>query len=183
MSVSETKNQMMSSSVIHTSQTNSGNNHASLKSGLGDQIENNTVEIQDKNKPMVVRNSSNSVISDFAHLRPRGGLRGKSYWRNVIDEVEFAVHCMSQPRLPVIDYSLVLPPRLRERVKQIQAYDYSKSDDVVFIRDEMREERQHDYQVASEQQDSREEEKDGDANVSSQTCLHISTNRKQPSTM
>lgn len=183
MSVSETKNQMMSSSVIRTSQTNSGNNHASLKSGLGDQMQNNTVGTQDKNKPMVIQNSSNSVICDFAHLRPRGGLRGKSYWRNVIDEVEFAVHCMSQPRLPVIDYSLVLPPRLRERVKQIQAYDYSKSDDVVFIRDEMREERQHDYQVASEQQDSREEEKDGDAHVSSQIWLHISTEHNQPSTM
>lgn len=109
--------------------------------------------------------SSSSIISDFAHLRPRGGLRGKSYWRDVIDEVEFAVHCVSQPRLPIIDYSLVLPPHLRERVKQIQTYDYSTSDDVVFIRDEMREERPHDYQIASEQ-DSREEGQEGAALVS-----------------
>lgn len=116
--------------------------------------------LRNEANPIVGQKSSSSIMSDFAHLRPRGGLRGKSYWRDVIDEVEFAVHCISQPRLPVIDYSLVLPPRLRERVKQIQAYDYSKSDDVVFIRDEMREERPHDYQIASEQ-DSREEGQDG----------------------
>lgn len=102
---------------------------------------------------------SSSIISDFAHLRPRGGLRGKAYWRDVIDEVEFAVHCVSQPRLPVIDYSLVLPPHLCERVKEIQAYDFSASDDVVYIRDEMREERPHDYKIASE--DSRDEGQEG----------------------
>lgn len=138
------------------SRISKGTQNNKLGGGLG--IEGN---------PMVAQKSSSSILSEFAHLRPRGNLRGKSYWRDVIDEVEFAVHCVSQPRLPVIDYSLVLPPRLRERVKQIQAYDYSKSDDVVFIRNEMREERPHDYQIVSEQ-DSREEGQDGAPLVSTQ---------------
>lgn len=145
----------------------SSNKRATLNS-LSKQTKNITNGTQRENKQTIIENSSNSVISNFAHLRPRGGLYGRWYWRNVIDEVEFAVHCISKPRLPVIDYSVVLPPRLRERVKQIQTYDYSKSDDVVFIRDEMREERPHDYQIASEHDDK--EEKDGDAHVSSKQC-------------
>lgn len=139
--------QNQESSIIESS--------SSADSSVENFTKDNAVYAQDVDKP-AAGTSSCSIISDFAHLRPRGGLRGKSYWRDVIDEVEFAVHCVSEPRLPVIDYSLVLPPHLRERVKQIQAYDYSTSDDVVFIRDEMREERPHDYQIASE--DSREEE-------------------------
>ncbi|KAH8415397.1 hypothetical protein KR222_009219 [Zaprionus bogoriensis] len=148
-------------------------NKSSLNNALSGTPQDNVAGLQEKRKRITTQKSSNSIISDFAHLRPRGGLRGKSYWSNVIDEVEFAVHCMSQPRLPVIDYSLVLPPRLRERVKQIQTYDYSKSDDIVFIRDEMREERPHDYQIPSDQQDSREEEKDGSAHVSNINMLFI----------
>ncbi|XP_034118082.1 uncharacterized protein LOC132795677 [Drosophila nasuta] len=141
----------------------SSNNYASRSSNES-RISKGTPETvsgrQQEENSMINQKSSSSIISKFAHLRPRGGLRGKAYWRDVIDEVEFAVHCVSQPRLPVIDYSLVLPPRLRERVKQIQSYDFSSSDDVVFIRDEMREERPHDYQIASEQ-DSREDGQDG----------------------
>lgn len=156
---------------MSASRTRSSSNNRATLNSLNEQTKNITNGTQQESKQTIIENSSNSVISNFAHLRPRGGLFGRQYWRNVIDEVEFAVHCISKPRLPVIDYSLVLPPRLRERVKQIQTYDYSKSDDVVFIRDEMREERPHDYQIASEQQDSREEEKDGDAHVSSKECL------------
>ncbi|EDV91728.1 uncharacterized protein LOC6566377 [Drosophila grimshawi] len=112
---------------------------------------------RDGNRP--APNTSNSILSEFAHLRQRGSLRGKSYWRNVIEELEYAVHCISQPRLPVIDYSLVLPPHLRERVKQIQSYDFSNSDDVVFIRDEMRKERPPDYQIDSELASGDEQQK------------------------
>ncbi|TDG40739.1 hypothetical protein AWZ03_012839 [Drosophila navojoa] len=102
---------------------------------------------------------SSSIISEFAHLRPRGGLSGKAYWRDVINEVEFALHCATPPHFPIIDYSMVLPPHLCERVKDIQAYDYSTSDDAVYIRDEMHDERSHDYQIFSE--DSRDEGQEG----------------------
>jgi len=66
--------------------------------------------------------------------------------------------CRFEPRIPVIDYSLVLPPRLRERVKRIQNYDHSKSDEDIYIRDEMQEVRPEDYMSAESSERSEEEE-------------------------
>ncbi|KAH8295311.1 hypothetical protein KR018_009923 [Drosophila ironensis] len=101
--------------------------------------------------------SSSTGMSNFSKLIERPGLQGKEYWNAAIEEVEFAASCRFRPRIPVIDYSLVLPPRLRERVKRIQNYDYSKSDDDIYIRDEMQEARPEDYMSASSA-DSEEEE-------------------------
>ncbi|XP_017090374.2 uncharacterized protein [Drosophila bipectinata] len=101
--------------------------------------------------------SSSTGMSGFSELADRPGLEGKAYWNEAIEEVEFAASCRFQPRIPIIDYSLVLPPRLRERVKRIQNYDYSKSDDDIYIRDEMQEVRPEDYMSASSA-DSEEEE-------------------------
>ncbi|KAH8329763.1 hypothetical protein KR074_003814 [Drosophila pseudoananassae] len=101
--------------------------------------------------------SSSTGMSGFSELADRSGLEGKAYWNEAIEEVEFAASCRFQPRIPIIDYSLVLPPRLRERVKRIQNYDYSKSDDDIYIRDEMQEVRPEDYMSASSA-DSEEEE-------------------------
>ncbi|XP_068155396.1 uncharacterized protein [Drosophila tropicalis] len=117
-------------------------------------------QVRQEVKPKVFQKSHSvsSALSEPSELGERGGLQGKSYWNAVIDEVEFAASCRTQPRIPVVDYSLVLPPRLQERVKRIQDYDYSKSDDDIYIRDDMREERPEDY-LSPSSQDS-EEEKD-----------------------
>jgi len=72
--------------------------------------------------------------------------------------ISVSAACRFQPRIPVIDYSLVLPPRLRERVKRIQNYDYSKSDEDIYIRDEMQEVRPEDYMSAESSEKSEEEE-------------------------
>ncbi|XP_017073406.2 uncharacterized protein LOC108109419 [Drosophila eugracilis] len=102
--------------------------------------------------------SSSTGMSGFSKLSSREGLKGKAYWDAAIQDVEFAAACRFQPRIPVIDYSLVLPPRLRERVKRIQNYDYSKSDDDIYIRDEMQEVRPEDYMSAESSEKSEEEE-------------------------
>ncbi|XP_001359816.2 uncharacterized protein LOC6594340 [Drosophila persimilis] len=110
-----------------------------------------------KPKLLQKEHSTSSGMSDFSKLKERNGLEGKAYWNDVIDEVELAAACRTRPRIPVVDYSLVLPPRLRERVKRIQDYDFSKSDDDIYIRDDMREDRPEDYMSASSP-DSEEEE-------------------------
>nr|ACN94726.1 GA20919 [Drosophila miranda] len=110
-----------------------------------------------KPKLLQKEHSTSSGMSDFSKLKERNGLEGKAYWNDVIDEVELAASCRTRPRIPVVDYSLVLPPRLRERVKRIQDYDFSKSDDDIYIRDDMREDRPEDYMSASTP-DSEEEE-------------------------
>lgn len=102
--------------------------------------------------------SSSGGMSGFSKLRDRGGLKGKDYWNAAIKEVEWAAACRFEPRIPNIDYSLVLPRRLRERVKRIQNYDYSKSDEDIYIRDEMQLERPEDYMSASSSEKSEEEE-------------------------
>ncbi|KAH8340993.1 uncharacterized protein [Drosophila kikkawai] len=102
--------------------------------------------------------SSSGGMSGFSKLRDRGGLRGKDYWNAAIKEVEWAAACRFEPHIPNIDYSLVLPRRLRERVKRIQKYDYSKSDEDIYIRDEMQLERPEDYMSASSSEKSEEEE-------------------------
>ncbi|XP_032578783.1 uncharacterized protein LOC6607205 [Drosophila sechellia] len=102
--------------------------------------------------------SSSTGMSGFSKLTSREGLVGKDYWNAAIEDVEFTAACRFQPRIPVIDYSLVLPPRLRERVKRIQNYDYSKSDEDIYIRDEMQEVRPEDYMSAESSEKSEEEE-------------------------
>jgi len=47
---------------------------------------------------------------------------------------------------------------LRERVKRIQNYDHSKSDEDIYIRDEMQEVRPEDYMSAESSERSEEEE-------------------------
>ncbi|KAH8369219.1 hypothetical protein KR009_004647 [Drosophila setifemur] len=109
-----------------------------------------------KAKVLQRERSSSTGMSGFSKLPDRHGLQGKDYWNETIEDVKFAASCRIRPRIPAIDYSLVLPPRLRERVKHIQNYDYSKSDEDIYIRDELREARPGDFMSASSA-DSEEE--------------------------
>ncbi|KAH8248184.1 hypothetical protein KR038_004214 [Drosophila bunnanda] len=112
----------------------------------------------DVKAPLFQEFSSSGGMSGFSRLRDRGNLRGADYWNAAIKEVEWAAACRFEPHIPEIDYSLVLPKRLRERVKRIQKYDYSKSDEDIYIRDEMQLERPEDYMSASSSEKSEEEE-------------------------
>jgi len=114
--------------------------------------------METKAQLMQKERSSSTGMSGFSKLTSREGLVGKDYWNAAIEDVEFSAACRFQPRIPVIDYSLVLPPRLRERVKRIQNYDYSKSDEDIYIRDEMQEVRPEDYMSAESSEKSEEEE-------------------------
>ncbi|XP_039494301.1 uncharacterized protein LOC120453601 [Drosophila santomea] len=114
--------------------------------------------METKAQLMQKERSSSTGMSGFSKLTSRDGLVGKDYWNAAIEDVEFSAACRFQPRIPVIDYSLVLPPRLRERVKRIQNYDYSKSDEDIYIRDEMQEVRPEDYMSAESSEKSDEED-------------------------
>ncbi|XP_030378265.1 uncharacterized protein LOC115626895 [Scaptodrosophila lebanonensis] len=100
-------------------------------------------------KPKLLPKKQQS-ISQFSFMHSREGLTGKKFWQDVIEEVEFVVHCKTLPPIPIKDYSVVLPAELRDRVKKIQKYRYDRSDDDIYIREEMREERPLDYMTFSE---------------------------------
>lgn len=103
------------------------------------------IDMPQEKKPRVFPKSTSSYITDVSLMHPRIKVTNSNYWEHIIGEVEHAVNCLSQPRLPMIDYSMVLPPRLKERVRHIQGYDFSKSDDDIYIREEMIEERPQEY--------------------------------------